>query len=130
MRRSLTAVLPVLALAIGGCAAERSVGPGAPTGRVTGDVLAGPTCPVETSDGTGCEPVAVQGVVEFWQGDERKGEVSIQLDGSFSADVPAGDYTARVVPSTSPFPTCADAPVTVTASATTELHLQCDTGIR
>lgn len=130
VRRSLVPVILVVLFTAGGCGLRSESTPAGPTGTVTGDVLAGPTCPVETSDGTGCEPVAVEGRVEFWQGDQRKGEVTIRVDGTFSADMPPGDYTAKVVPATTPFPTCTDAPVTVAASATTVLHLQCDTGIR
>lgn len=119
-----------LAVAVSGCLV-RTDGEGGPVGAVTGIVLAGPTCPVETSDGTGCDPVPVQGTVEFWDGDERIGEVTIAQDGTFTADVPVGSYTLRVVPAgDSGFPMCQDVPMTVVEDGNPPLSLECDTGIR
>jgi hypothetical protein len=124
-------VFGVLLLVLSGCSLVRHTSSGGPTGVVTGDVLAGPTCPVETSDGTGCDPVPVVGEVQFWQDGENTGEVSIRNDGSFSVNVPVGDYVVKVVPSsTNGFPVCKDSSVSVAAEGTHELHLQCDTGIR
>ncbi len=118
-------------LLLSGCSVVRETGPGGPTGVVKGDVLAGPTCPVVSEGSTGCDPVPVEGLVEFWQDGENKGEVSIRIDGTFSVDIPVGEYVVKVAPSsTSGFPVCRDTTVTVTAEGTYELHLDCDTGIR
>ncbi len=104
---------------------------GGPTGVVKGDVLAAPTCPVQTTDTAACAPVPVEGRVEFWQGTTSTGEVSIRVDGTFSVNVPVGAYTVKVsTSSTTGFPVCADTDVTVAAGTTQELHIECDTGIR
>ena len=97
----------IVALLLSGCAVVRQTGSGGPTGVVKGDVLAGPTCPVVSEGSTGCDPVPVEGMVEFWQNGESKGEVSIRIDGTFSVNVPVGEYTVKVVPaSTNGFPVC------------------------
>ena len=121
----------IVALLLAGCSLVRQTGPSGPTGVVKGDVLAGPTCPVVSSGSTGCDPTPVQGRVEFWQGERNTGEVTIRVDGSFSVNVPVGEYTVKVAPSsTNGFPVCNDTTVMVTSAGLHELHLECDTGIR
>lgn len=128
--RAATATVAGLLL-LCGCSVVRQTGSGGPTGVVKGDVLAGPTCPVVSEGSVGCDPVPVEGKVEFWQGAENKGEVTIRIDGTFSVNVPVGKYTVKVVPtSTNGFPVCTDTTVTVTSAGLHELHLDCDTGIR
>jgi uncharacterized protein YceK len=131
MTSRLVAVAFAVVLMASGCAVVRQTGSSGPTGVVKGDVLAGPTCPVVSDGSTGCEPVPVEGKVEFWQNGESKGEVTIRIDGTFSVNVPVGDYTVKVAPvGTNGFPVCKDTTVTVAAEGTHELHLDCDTGIR
>jgi uncharacterized protein YceK len=128
---SARAVVVAVVVLLSGCSVVRQTGSGGPTGVVKGDVLAGPTCPVVSEGSKGCDPVPVEGLVEFWQGGKNKGEVSIRIDGTFSVNVPVGDYTVKVAPrSTNGFPVCKDTTVTVTAEGMHELHLDCDTGIR
>lgn len=118
------------AVVLAGCL-TRTAGPAEPTGTVRGTVLAGPTCPVETEGGTGCDPMPVQGDVQFWDGRSKVGDVTLARDGTFTADVPLGTYTVRVVPAgDSGFPVCRDSQVTVVATGTPPLSLECDTGIR
>ena len=75
--------------------------------------------------------VPVGGTVEVWKGDVNVGEVSIRVDGTFRMDIPGGEYTLKVITSDSTgLLVCEDAPVTIVAGATTEVHLSCDTGIR
>lgn len=113
----------------------RTTGTGEPTGRVTGTVLAGPTCPVVSAvtDGVtdGCDPVPVEGKVQILRDGEVIGEVTIGRDGSFSVDVPLGSYMAKAVPaSTTGFPVCSDVPLVVEATGNPPLAIDCDTGIR
>jgi uncharacterized protein YceK len=127
---SRVAALAVVVL-LSGCSVVRQTGSGGPTGVVKGDVLAGPTCPVVSEGSVGCDPLPVEGKVQFWQGSENKGEVSIRIDGTFSVNVPVGKYVVKVATaSTNGFPVCKESTVTVTSAGLHELHLDCDTGIR
>jgi len=105
-------------------------GPGGPTGRVHGQALAGPTCPVERPGDSACDPRPVVGVVEFRSGDRVVSEAGIDAQGSFDADVPVGHYTITVDVGDEPFPSCRPIEVDVGDGTDTELRLECDTGIR
>ncbi|MFM2078610.1 MAG: hypothetical protein RJA49_2500 [Actinomycetota bacterium] len=129
-RRRAAGIL-ILFASVSGCSVVKHTASGGPTGVVQGDVLAGPTCPVQTTDAAACAPAPVAGSVEFWQGDTSTGEVSIREDGSFSVNVPVGTYTVKVVvTATNGFPVCKDSTLTVNADTTQQLHIECDTGIR
>jgi hypothetical protein len=130
-RRWCTAGILILLASASGCSVVKHTAGGGPTGVVSGDVLAGPTCPVQTTDTAGCAPAPVVGSVEFWQGDTSTGEVSIREDGSFSVNVPVGTYSVKVVANaTNGFPVCKESTITVQADTTQQLHIECDTGIR
>ena len=125
------AVVGALLIMLAGCSLDRETSPGPPTGVLRGDVLAGPTCPVESTNAVNCEPAPVGGTVQVWQGDANVGEVSIRVDGTFRMDIPSGEYDLKVVTSDATGPlVCEDSPVTIVAGAASEVHLRCDTGIR
>jgi hypothetical protein len=99
-------------------------------GRVTGHVLAGPTCPVEQSSDTKCQPKAVQGSVQFEQDGDVVGTIDIKIDGAFATEIPAGSYTVTVDVGDNIFPVCSPVEVEVQANADAVVEISCDTGIR
>ena len=99
-------------------------------GRVSGHVLAGPTCPVERPGDPGCRPKPVQGSVQFAQGEHLVRSVRIDAGGAFVAAIPAGTYTVTVDTGGNAFPVCAPVEVEVRPDAEAVAEISCDTGIR
>lgn len=99
-------------------------------GRVTGQALAGPTCPVEQPGVLNCEPKPVQGIAQFSQGDNIVSSVRINDVGEFAIEIPAGTYTVTVDTGENIFPTCPPVEVKVRADADSVVEIFCDTGIR
>jgi hypothetical protein len=104
---------------------------------VSGSVVAGPSCPVQSAAHP-CSPqpvggVLVEAIVAGSAVAAAAGHVAGQAragrDGSFTLTLPAGSYDLEVR-TTGPFPRCAPVAVTVTPGARRHLDLTCDTGIR
>jgi len=121
--------ITAIALAICGSCGSNSPTNG-PKGRVSGQVLAGPTCPVEQPGDTNCEPVPVQGTVQFTQDGDVSDSVKIEPSGNFSIEIPAGLYTVVIDTGDNIFPTCSPVDVEVVANVDSEVDVFCDTGIR
>lgn len=97
-------------------------------GIVRGTVTAGPTCPVEQA-GHPCPPRPVSGTVSARRTDATTLTATISKDGTYRITVPAGTYTLNV--QTGSFlPRCSPSKVAVSAGATVEANISCDTGIR
>lgn len=140
-----TSIVPALAVLLAACGASTRTSPNAATtaataiattaaiatlsGRVTGTVLAGPTCPVEQIHSVGCAPKAVAGIVRLTQGHTV---VSVRLDdaGAFTVVAPTGTYVLMVDIGANMFPRCPSRPLTVADGAVTTAAVVCDTGIR
>jgi hypothetical protein len=112
-----------------------TVGPSAPagtgsvTGRVTGQVVAGPTCPVETLQSP-CPPRAVpDALVELLRGGRTVASVRTDGRGQFSIAAPAGAAVVRASTVTG-YRSQASQPVQLTAGTTVTIRLVLDTGIR
>jgi hypothetical protein len=107
--------------------------PGAGQTGIAGVALAGPVCPVEQNPpDPACAPRAVAGaivVVRDGTGAEIARTVT-DADGSFFAEVPAGDYLVEPQPVEGLMGTPATTTVTVVAGQATTVQLDYDTGIR
>ncbi len=101
-----------------------------PIGRVSGQVLAGPTCPVEQPGDTNCGPMPVRGTVNFAQDSEVVGSVTIDPVGDYSIEIPAGIYSLTIDTGDNIFPACSSVDVEVLADVNLEVDVFCDTGIR
>lgn len=99
-------------------------------GRVSGHVLAGPTCPVEQPGDINCQPKPVQGSVQFEQDGDVVRTVDINAGGDFATEIPAGIYTVTVDVGDNIFPVCSPVEVEVQADADAVVEISCDTGIR
>lgn len=99
-------------------------------GRVSGHVLAGPTCPVEQPGDINCEPKPVQGRVQFEQDGDVVRTVDINVGGDFATEILAGIYTVTVDVGDSIFPVCLPVKVEIQANADAVVEISCDTGIR
>ena len=108
--------------------------PEAPRGVVTGTAVSGPSCPVVTEPpDPACEdrPVAGAEIVIL----DRAGEVVVSTrtvaDGTFSVDVPAGEYQLVPQPVDGTMGTAAPVAIVVAPGlAVGPLELTYDTGIR
>ena len=121
--------LILLTVVLAACSSQgtgRSTG----TGTVSGDVLAGPSCPVERPGDPACLPVAVQGMVDFIQNDETVASQAIDATGHYALGLAPGSYTVRVNVGETPFPNCPSLEVVVEQGAESTINIDCDTGIR
>jgi hypothetical protein len=131
-------IVPALVVLLAACGASTRTSPNAATttatatssGRVTGTVLAGPTCPVEQIHSVGCAPKAVAGIVRLTE--QGHTVVSVRLDdaGAFTVVAPTGTYVLTVDIGANMFPRCPSRPLTVADGAVTTADVVCDTGIR
>lgn len=104
-------------------------GGGPAAGTISGTVLAGPQCPV-VREGSECpdKPVAAADITVVAFGSTRAvATARADDDGRFEVSVPGGRY---LVAAESGNLACSPASVTVTAGDTSEVTVQCDTGIR
>ncbi len=131
-------IVPAVVVLLAACGASAARSPAASTatavatssGRVTGTVLAGPTCPVEQIGGVRCAPKAVAGIVRLTQ--DGRIVVSIRIDeaGAFAGTAPTGAYVLTVDIGQNVFPRCPSRPLTVDEGVVTIADVVCDTGIR
>ena len=120
-----TVLLPaILSLSV---LASCSTGPAATRG-IEGQVLAGPTCPVE-SPGLDCAPAPWTGTVRATAEDGSSYEAETDGMGNYAMDLPPGTYTVVAVTDGS-MPTGIPQTVQVTEGAPLHLDLEVDTGIR
>jgi hypothetical protein len=124
MKRALVLLLVVTALS----ACARSGSSDRPTGGISGVVVAGPTCPVETIESP-CPPGLWTGTVRATAADGTMYEVGSDDAGRYTLLLPPGSYTVVAVTEGGGPPTGIPSDVTV-AQALVTLDLEVDTGIR
>lgn len=129
----IVALLALFALAACGASGPGSGGSGTGQGTLVGDVSAGPTCPVESSDHP-CPPKPVPNArvtIETPSGSAVVATATTDAQGHFSVSLPPGDYRVRIEPGKGGLPR-QDQPenVTIRAGATTSVKIELDTGIR
>jgi hypothetical protein len=128
MRRRL--LLSVLVLTVGCGGAGNPSGAPSDTG-IRGQVIAAPTCPVETGDPE-CEPRPVEAHVYFESQDgPTRDSVRSGSDGTFAIDLPPGEYEVYAE-AIEPGERLTPKPmrVRVTEGTTTQVQVVLDTGIR
>jgi hypothetical protein len=128
MRRAVV-LLAALCLILSGCANRLE---SAPDSGVTGMVVAGPQCPVETEDSP-CPDAPTEAIVRVFEPGETDpfAEVPTDAGGRFRIELDPGDYVLEAAPKASggiQFGKPQD--VTVRAHEFTEVTLLLDTGIR
>ena len=132
-RRALAWLLAAAAVALllAGCGVSTS--PGAPTGKLAGQVIAGPTCGAQPVD----KPCPVAPVphrqIAIDTPDGRLFEtISTDAAGHFSATLPAGSYVLRVAIQRGALGMRQVTPgaITIVAGKTTTVTIELDTGIR
>jgi hypothetical protein len=99
-------------------------------GRVTGSILAGPSCPVERPGDPACEPTPVAGVVELTHDGRVVASARLDSSGGFIIEIPAGGYVLTVDTGGNILPSCAPVEVLVVADQAVTADVMCDTGIR
>jgi hypothetical protein len=123
MRRSLLGTFLLTLALSAACAA----GPEA-SGGIYGQVLAGPTCPVERP-GEVCGPRPWVGRVRATSEEGRTYEEDTDDEGRYALDLPPGVYTVVAVTSGGP-PTGIPQAIQVPAGQPMRVDLEVDTGIR
>jgi hypothetical protein len=123
-RPALLAAAALLAVAFAGCASA----PPGPTGTIHGTATVGPTQPV-CREGEPCtEPYS--GPLALVRASDGKAVRSFTAsNGTFQVEAAPGAYAIRHAAAKS-WPTCSSPDFTVQAGATTEVPVDCDTGIR
>jgi hypothetical protein len=124
MRRLLAPLAAALVLLVG---CDRHAAD-APSAAIRGNVVAGPTCPVQR-EGSPCPPRPWTGSVEATDEDGRSYSATTTNDGSFSLSVPPGSYTVVAVTG-SGLPRGVPQTVTLSTGAQQTITLVVDTGIR
>jgi len=99
------------------------------SGRLSGHVFAGPTCPVE-GPGQDCDPDPWQGTVRATAADGTVFETTSDDAGAYSLALPPGSYVVVADTGEGGPPTGIPTDVTVAAAASVTLDLEVDTGIR
>jgi hypothetical protein len=129
MRRLLPLLLPVLLLVSCGTSAPPS--DSGALGTVSGSVLAGPTCPVQT-DASPCPDVPLSGeVVQLVAGDTVVASATSDAQGAFTLQAEPGDYQLMWAPEGDVGIRFAKpVGVSVVAGETVTADLLVDTGIR
>lgn len=101
-------------------------------GRVSGSVMAGPTCAVQSADEP-CDDLGIVATITFTMIREDaeflyERTVTSASDGSYSIELAAGDFSVTVTSDSAM--SCDNATVTVIDREVVTLNLSCDTGIR
>jgi hypothetical protein len=119
-----------LAYLVGGCAGA-FIPPDLDSG-ISGVVLAGPTCPVQTPDHPECDdqPYAASIVVKNADGRFTVTRFTAGNDGRFRVPLFPGTYLLDPLPGASGFPVSSPQTVVVQTGAFTDLTISYDTGIR
>jgi hypothetical protein len=99
---------------------------------VSGDVVASPTCPVESDPpDPNCAPAPVPGAhLEFRRDNEKVGDVVVDQNGHFTVDLPEGDYVVIGLPVDGLIGTPDPTDFTAGPGLAPELTITYDTGIR
>ncbi len=101
-------------------------------GVVRGQVLLGPTCPVERNPpDPACAPKPYQTTIRIQPANPSAPYTTISTDasGSFSVSLDAGTYTFQPQGG-NPLPRCNEMQVEVSSGQSQTVNLDCDTGIR
>jgi len=119
-----------LAYLIGGCAGAFI--PADLDSGISGVVLAGPTCPVQTPDNPECDdqPYAASIVVMTADGRFTVTRFAAGDDGRFRVPLFPGTYLLDPLPGASGFPVSSPQTVVVQSVTFTDLTISYDTGIR
>jgi hypothetical protein len=124
--RLLVAAMMSLTLAACGTGTNSS---NASTATLTGNVTAGPTCPVERADHP-CPQTPVSATVQAQSGKGRVvASTHTDKDGRYLLRLRVGTYTIVAI-TPKMLPRCSPVRVTLRAARTTRATLSCDTGIR
>ena len=130
MRRPLVAIVATL-FAVPGCVLP---GDAAGTSGIHGQVLIGPTCPVEKDPpDPKCADRPYAGALAVMTADLARvvKEFESEANGTFRVPVPPGDYAIRHKDHDKPYPTCSsNETVVVAPGAYTWVFVHCDSGIR
>ena len=128
-RLALVLLLTVLAFSVPACA-RGSAGNDAQRGRVSGRVLLGPMCPVESA-ASPCpdQPFADARVEAVRDGSVVATSVT-DAEGRFSIALEPGTYVVRVALGADPARSSSPVDVSVRPGETTRVDLAVDTGIR
>jgi hypothetical protein len=102
-------------------------------GTILGNVLLGPTCPVvmdppdpQCAD----KPYQTSLAITTVDGARVLKEFSSREDGTFSVEMPPGEYAIRSAAVANILPYCQSAPFTLAVNGYVEVAVSCDTGIR
>jgi len=119
-----------LAYLVGGCAGAFI--PADLDSGISGVVLAGPTCPVQTPDNPECDdqPYAASIVVKTADGLFTVTRFTAGDDGRFRVPLFPGTYLLDPLPGASGFPVSSPQTVVVQSDSFTDLTISYDTGIR
>lgn len=129
LRRRILFPIAVTALLLAGCGSSSPSAP--PATGIRGIVTLGPTCPVEQVGQPPCvEPLAATLAVTSAEDGSVVARVDSGADGTFTVDVPPGDYVVVPEPGADAFPFGQPVEVTVVAGTYTEIEVAYDTGIR
>ncbi len=123
----------VLLLLVGGllgaCGSSGATAP--PNTGIKGVVTVGPTCPVEQVGEPPCvAPLAAKLAVTSADDGSVVARVTSGEDGTFSVDVPPGDYVIVPEPGGDPFPVGQPVEVSVEAGSYAQVEVSYDSGIR
>jgi hypothetical protein len=130
VRLGALAFIVVFGLALAACGVS---GPGGANGTLTGDVVAGPTCPVQKA-GTTCQPkpVANRDVKILDSSGKVVATTKTDASGHFSVALAPGAYVIQVaiVAGQPGMRQTTPGNVTVTTGQTVNVKIELDTGIR
>jgi hypothetical protein len=119
----------LLAVLLAACGPSTASAP--PGTGIKGTVTLGPTCPVEQVGQPPCvEPYAASLVVTSAEDGSVVARISSGADGTFTVDLPPGDYVIVPQPGGDPFPYGTPVDVMVVAGAYSQVEVAYDTGIR
>jgi len=130
LQRRAKSLILLLAYPMGGCAG--ALIPFDLDSGISGVVLAGPTCPVESPDNPDCDdrPYAASIVVKTADGRFTVTRFTAGDDGRFRVPLFPGTYRLDPRPGASGFPVSSPQTVVVQSGAFTDLTISYDTGIR
>lgn len=129
-QRHTKTLMLLLACLVGGCAGAW-IPPDLDSG-ISGVVLAGPTCPVESPDNPECDdqPYAASIVVKSADGLFTVTRFTAGDDGRFRVPLFPDTYLLDPQPGASGFPVSSPQTIVVQSGAFTDLTISYDTGIR